>query len=221
MRYVWLACMISSAAFAETAELKRVPYSTFDRGLPAFGRLADGTVAARGMQLDAKMPSGAKRNAQFLVLFDPVSGCFQWLFGYGNPANRTTYLDDFSSGHNAIFAADHKLIVFSLSSPSLGVRESTEVADGIDDADTKSLRAAIDSASEYESGASEKHWRRISLLSLGLDFWAPKGSAAFGPAKILKVSREGSNWNVIIQAQWKSKIVLNDQYEIVKAEKTE
>jgi hypothetical protein len=114
------------------------------------------------------------------------------------------------------------LVVFSDSPPRLFVRESFSHADSLDEAETKALREATDELdydAEKRGTLGSKQWTTVSLLKLTMDFFLPKYSAGPSKAKLIGVSRREGNREILIEGQWKEKVVLNDKYEIVAMER--
>jgi hypothetical protein len=99
----------------------------------------------------------------------------------------------------------------------ISITESFEHADSLSDATVRALQSATLMLGEIErgtGGAYEKRFKEISLSALGPDFLSPKLSAAFGPIKLVGVSKLPSGWEILVEGQWKAKLTLNDKYEL-------
>lgn len=104
MRYVlWFVYAFAVCALGGGNQLKPIPSHSVTQAVRAFQLLTDGNteetkIQARSVMLDATMPSGAARKTNLFVLFDPVGGFYQWLFGVAYDIEQPTDFGMFNSG---------------------------------------------------------------------------------------------------------------------------
>ena len=90
----------------------------------------------------------------------------------------------------------------------------------MDDAENKAVRVARRSTTEFVRDiAPIPHTVLLRELANGL--WIAPNHADFGPLKILEVLRDEEHWNLLIEGQWKLRLVVNDSYELVRSQRVD
>jgi hypothetical protein len=203
--------------------LKPVPFTTSDHGIHASTKLGDATADGRELLVDATYPSGRNGKGGVFVLFDKASGFFIWYYReIGKNEPQSPGMVETFTSDSIPYVADDRLVVFLKRDSDISVRESFERADSLDDSMSRALKSAADLLGEIERGSQGSYYKSfkdVPLTPLGRDFLGPKLSAAFGPIKLLSVSKLPSGWDILVQGQWKAKLTLNDKYETTGWEK--
>jgi hypothetical protein len=223
MRFVFsiitILCVIAGSERGGNAQLRPISSRNTLNAIHAFGKAGAGVeIQASSVIVDARMPSGRRDRGELVVLFDTASGFFQWLFATSvadNPA-ESAYQAGFARGQMTAYVDQDGLSVFGTSTapPHLAVRQSRTRAQNVNDAEAQSLQDASGRLADYERG-DHADWSMISLLPLGMEFVTPSQRPVRTPIKILQVVKQDGNWEVIIQSQWKEKIILNDKFELI------
>lgn len=210
------ACFVCMGA-VEDLEVK--PFSRFNSTITAFNRLGEATVSTRYLLADKKLPNGKTHTYGMLVIADNSTGRFQWILAEP-PLDVPEGLihHAFEIGAMVAHTSPAGVVVFSLNAGRLDILDATADARDIDEAETKALRAAAQ-APAGELGGMSPRWRTVVLGGLERDFWSQPFHANFGPLKILMVSRQDDTISIVIEGQWKERITLDSNYQLLRMEK--
>jgi hypothetical protein len=107
--------------------------------------------------------------------------------------------------------------LFRCGSRRLDIYESTESADSVDDAEAKSLKAAIDQLGEIEALRYRPSTRSIDLgARMGAGFLAPPFSeTSIGPVEIESIRWSEGKWELMLKGQWTARIQLDADYQFM------
>jgi hypothetical protein len=213
VRFIIVLCMGTICSMAQQAELRPAPNGRWADSLTATSPVGQTLLAVREVSLEGQYPDGRPVKSGLLILFDPVSHYFAWeqALGWERPSG-------FRKGLLAASAAGDRMTVFRVlpGSEMIYVQESTEKAHTLDDAEAKAIEAARRRLGTPQS-RQWYGWREVSLIKwLERNFFIPRYSAAPSfPIEILSVASRDGKWEVVLKAQWKERITMNDKYEVL------
>ena len=213
--------LVSTALFcaAQPRKVQPVAFTKSDKAVAAASRDGEILLLGREQMVEVVYPSGRKPRPEVLVLFDRRSGLFLWEFGEPGDRHQSPRIADaFGRGGMLAYVDAHLLVTLRLlenAIPSILIHESSETADGIDAAESKSLEQVADNIPKLASGEHWKTYHEISLRSVDREFLGPKFSVVNGPIKLLSVSRTSKGWEIVIKGQWTEKLVLDEQFSLV------
>jgi hypothetical protein len=221
--------LILAVIVARAAELKPVPFTRYDHAIEAATKTGKSLLATRELMVDAAYPSGKLGRGDLFVIFDKVSGFFYWQLS-NRPANDSTLrITEQFSNQGRAYVADDRIVVFlggGLMQWAVGIRESSRRAASLEDAEDSALREAKEHMAEIEAGSLWKYFKTQQvMLPLPNDFFVPKYSPMVGTSKLIEVSRQGANWELILEGvwnrpgQWKAKVILDDKYQPISWER--
>lgn len=177
-------------------------------------------LEAREVDIDATMASGRLRKAEMLVLFDPTSGLFGWLFGIqtGNGPGGEAAL--FELQQMAVYANRDVLTLFHLTAPTLNLTRFRKRAETVEDAVSKALEEAPAALQGYEARVRPHVWEKVSLAPALEDaFWRFPLSAVNTLARLQMIEQAGPGWAITIKCEWVARVVLSDKLEVLSVTK--
>jgi hypothetical protein len=228
-------CLLCLCAMPASGQLVPRGYST-DHLLRGVGEVDSGNAKAtarlqvREVWLNARMPNGHSEGGSLLVLFDPERKLFQWRLVTGQLApgqvrrptpGESALPPEFEVGARMAYVTRDAFVTFTIMPSCLYVFESRDRADNLNEATTASLKAAEASLPEYAThGPSYGKAVDLSPQLMLSFFQGPEGAGSasvpvIGGARIVDVSRQNGEWKIVVQGQWKEKIVLNDKFELI------
>jgi hypothetical protein len=219
--FVAALLVLRPAAIGQTAvagELKPVAFTRSDHAIQATTKSGDTLLAAREMLVDVIYPSGKTAKGDLFVLFDQATGLSYWQYWVVRPDSVKLRIAADFSNESRVYLAGDRLVVFLGRDQSVYIHESSRHADSLEDAESKASQEVTDRLGEIERDALGKDERQVTL-PLPREFFAPKYSAAPGRAKLTRVSRQGSSWELTVQGQWTAKVTLNEKYEVTATER--
>lgn len=219
MRYELLVLILAAClCHAESRKVQPVAFTKSDKAVPADSKIGKVFLQGREQMVEVVYPSGREPRPEVLVLFDRGSGVFLWEYVEPGDRHQTPGIADaFGRGYGIAYADEHRLLTFTIKSgPSpIFIHESSETADGLDDAESMALQQVADNIAKLASGEHWKTYHEVSLRSLEREFLGPKFSAVNGPIKLVGVSRTSKGWEIVIKGQWTEKLVLDEQFNLV------
>lgn len=236
MRIAMIALIVSTlpaTAMSDAGDLKPIASARTEEVISAFGPVGRMLVPAREILVEGRYPDGKATAGNLLILFDPSSGYFVWSCqtswvspeprGGGRPAglHKLHLIEEAKHDRMAIYADKDRLTGFSLMAypRDVYIRQLTQKASNIYDAENRGLREATDLLSSLEHNYWYG-WNTVSLHeALGREFFARKDSVLIGGASFLEVGYRMQNWVITLQAQWRARIVISDKYELTKIDR--
>jgi hypothetical protein len=189
-------------------------------------------IEAREVTLLATYPSGKEEPAKLAVLFEPKSHLYLWEFFSAPRFGKFEDLRvlDNMTWNSAIAIGNNRLVYFAMPS-DMFVRDATERAADMDDAERRALHEsdmqlatfAIDPAPQMKTIS---FGREIMAISLALDpsgrtsFLAPPNRSDPGPYPVhVQAAYIDGKWEVLLEAQFKVKVVLDNNYQVLNVER--
>lgn len=221
-----ISMILSLAATATAAgmlpSVTPLPTTRRDIAVPATTDAGEGAVNARVEDVEYRYASGRTGRTGFLVLFDSGTGRFTW--DLRMPTDALQMLDTFKRC-TLLYSLPDRLVSFTFDH-AIVVRESSEKASSVNDAESRSLQAAAQWLASLESDPREivpprvirvhkdpRAVAQIDLRTIANDFTLAPGSEAYGgPVTLRSVSRQGETWILIVEARWKVRITLDREY---------
>ena len=115
------------------------PVTRNDRTLPAVAGYGQIYVTARDMTADVDFPSGRSGKGRLFIIFDSSSGFFLETFHWEPNAYPQLFLIDHVGSLYRIGVAPDRLLAVNFAY-GVGISESSEKAQNLDDAEAKSLK---------------------------------------------------------------------------------
>lgn len=222
VRRVLLSAALSCAA--ASAQPRLTPVSRTDTALPATTAHGNRVVTARELLLDAFDKALKLPKVAVLVIFDSATGFFSYEADEVPPSSgERSALARTAADHGVIFVTEESMVRFIPLGSALSIKTSTLKARDVGDAEQKVLQILGDHVGDPKQFRSWM-WSsqvRLPLSELGLDFFLPKFASIFAPTRLLAVSHREGAWELILENQWKAKVVLNDKFEIVETTRLE
>jgi hypothetical protein len=181
-------------------------------------------ISVREALVTGKRADGGRVRGNLVVVFNPATNLFVWDFAAVPDEVKALYqIDEIEARRRLVYADSTRLALFTVTVPPIDVylREASERAANADDADAKALRRASE---QYESMRSDYMYgrRKVSLFKdLGYPFITPEHDVMSSRAKFNSVALIGGNWELVIEGQWKERIVLNDEFKLLGHERVE
>jgi hypothetical protein len=94
----------------------------------------------------------------------------------------------------------------------------------LNNAETKVLeyvRANMDSLRGKDLPQWTTIWLGKAMGPYWSDFVCPKDSATTGPVRLIDVSQKGGNFELLIEGQWKERVVLSRNFELLNFERAQ
>lgn len=199
--------------------LSPIANTRHEREVTAKSDGGDITIAHREMYVDILPHDGAPRKGALLVIFDAASG--QYLYEW-HPVPIDEQKLTISSGYGSravTYVARDRIIVFGFSQPSLLVHESFAKASSMDEAELGALWSANGG---FQPKSNRKPDNRL-VVELGLLVGQGKLPQGFfqtchmcanpPPARMVSVERKGVTWEIVLQGQWREKLILDEKYQ--------
>lgn len=208
------------ATMAQTSELRPVAAGRADQTISAYTPVGRMVLPAREVLVEGKYPDGKPLLGNLLIFFDPSTGRFLWDCSTYHapleyrgvpgrlPEHRPLMTDMTRRNGLVVYADSTRLTAFGALPHDISTRESRQKAESLNEAENKALRDASDQLSAAEHNGAYG-WKSISLQEhLSRGFFAPKGSAAPGGFVFSDVARDDDRWEIMLQGQWRVKVVL-------------
>ena len=166
-------------------------------------------ISVRLMELDAKYPNGKTGKGTICVLYDRNTGLYlwdflMWLVKYPIPPSEEHFVYK-----GKVFVANNQIVHFR---PESYV-QSSDVANSLEEALTKSVTAATSTLQRGESALIFP--RKRSQWRFPPDFFVPPhNSKGIRPA-IIDVQMKNSQWQLTVQGVWKEIVTLDDKFQFV------
>lgn len=177
---------------------------------------AAGSVAAAAeMAVDLQLPSGRAEAGYLVGVYEPKTRAFWWLYEMRNPSAASGPLERLKE-RTPFHLVDSKLVAFVTNGRFLGIRESTERANSLQDG-MDAARASLNASLPQLEAGTKEWYVAVDLASLGRDFFVLAGSAAtLNPPAIKSVSRSGAQWTVTLEGPNRDTavVVLDDKYSV-------
>ena len=114
---------------------------------------------------------------------------------------------------------DRLVQISPIADPSLSILESAQRAGTLAEAEAKTLHAVAERLPSLENSAARPDEIVIVTLPLNRDFFAPRPSAGPQWAKVFQASRTEGKWEIIVEGQWRAKVLLDDRYKVLATER--
>jgi hypothetical protein len=187
-------------------------------------------IEAREVTLSATYPSGKDEPAKLAVLFEPKSHLYLWEF-YSAPRfgkfEDLRVLDNMT-WNSAYGIGNGRLVDFAMPG-EMSVRDSTERAADMDDAERRALHESDLQLATFDTAPQMKTilvGKKIATTDLALDpsgrtsFLAPPNRSDPGPYPVhVQAAYIDGKWEVLLEAQFKVKVVLDNNYQVLKVER--
>ncbi len=221
---------LSGVMLGQLGELKPIPSARMDRAIPALTPIGRMLIPAREILVEGTYPDGKPLLGNLLIRFDPSTGyflldCSIYIapFEYRGiegrlPPHKLSMIDGRQKypGSTVVYADKDSLTAFDAVVNRILIREATQKANSLDDAENKAFRQALNQLGILEHDGAYG-FQRVSLWEkLGRDFFAPKDSVLIGGFSFLDVVRKDGGWDILLKGQWKEQLTLDDKYEVVK-----
>lgn len=226
MKHIFLILTLISSVAAAIGELRVADSTTRKDLLQVTGEGGLGPIEAREFHVTALYPSGKEALQALLVLFDPRSHFYIWTLSWARSKPAEPDPLEYLASRSAIAVGNGRMVWFRMGQPSLFVRESSQQASDLDDAGQRSLREATLQLPMLEHNAARqdfevnigKELATIGRASNG-DFFAPpkRVDPTIFPIHV-EAAYTGGKWEIILEANLKAKVVLNDRFELMKVE---
>ena len=189
-----------------------------DRSIPAFTDYGgSATLDGRQLWLEVHYQDGSVGGGELLILFDRGSNVYWWQFEESSivvPREQASYrqFDAISSGEIKVYAGRKKIIAFE---GSLAIRESSEHADSLDDAEHKAFRSAQQWASPPLE-ARKSQFIGVGILRVIGSSIIVKPNEVFVSAnlRLTSIARREGEWVLIYSGHWTARVILDDEFEI-------
>jgi hypothetical protein len=215
--YVLPLWAISAHSLVAAGQIRPINSTRQDRALSASTSGGEAGALARQMQADIQFPSGRAAKGSLFILFDPMYHHYYWSLIWAPEDSRSAPRVGGLGPESKIYSAQARLVLFSCGSGRLEIYESTESADSVDDAETKSLKAATDQLGEIEALRYRPSTRSINLgARMGAGFLVPPFSeTSIGPVEIESIKWSEGKWELVLKGQWTARIQLDADYQLV------
>jgi hypothetical protein len=199
MQSMLMAAALVASTMAATPGVRPVTSSRNTRALTAVNDSGQTYLAAREMQVDLDFPSGKSGKGKLFLLFEPSTGLFLHTYGWErNEYPAIAWIDDIET-HSLVGVSADRLVIVN----TLGIRESTEKAASLDDAEAKSLKWMNEHLLDVEARLPGN----VRVASLQLDSSGfPKGffreyNVMPGlPLKLVDMVRQGNGWDLTLES---------------------
>jgi hypothetical protein len=217
---------------AQTGNLKSLS-ARMDRGISAHTASGPVVIPARELLVEGAYPDGKPLLGSLLLFFDPTSGYYLW--------ECSTYVAPFEHRSVPGRLPEHKLYllnaldkyptrqvvhlgpdgiaVFAAVIVDLRVRQSSQIAMNMGDAESEAIREATGQLQLLEGGQAYG-WNSIRLSDkLGREFFGPKDSVVPLGFTIADVARKYKGWELVLKGEWKERLILTNRLDIASVER--
>ena len=212
-----------SRAKAAADEISIRRGTTVDRLTMAPTERAPTEVLFREVHITFTVSSGRRINGELLIALDIDSHQFWWILRNDGDTEPTLAAADWFVSHSGIFIDRAKVVVFWNPWPGqiFVLERRGLLANNLDDAQQQALAAIQQHPDEFGPGGTRFGLLRaeISLPQLRIpsEFWREKYQSApvMERTKIVSVSKEGSQWRLVLRDHWDQEVILDDTYKFV------
>jgi hypothetical protein len=211
-----------------------VGFSRSTHAIHAFSPSGDVTLQASRQKLDVQYPHGRKERGDMLVVYDPQNGRYLWRYQPGEARfPDASFLHAFEAGDEAVYATPSALWDFRMNA-ELNIKEETERAGGLDDAERLSIEEIKRGLPTCEGMGFHADATRVALYKLlysatGMDFaCAPVAPPMLSDSgcgwqvkSIVSVGREGENWRLVLRNRWDQEVILDSKFGLVSTKRLE
>ena len=172
-------------------------------------------IDAQETSVDGKGADGRALFGSLLVLFDPDSKYYLWnLTTSTTPEDRIQFPKDYLYKDYLYFDGNHMVVFRASPTRGFDARQIADRANSLEEAEQQ----AINSANSQFPADLLGGWSRISLATLGSEFFQEKYSAALPLiSRIVSVSKIDANWEIFIENRGKAKVILDKDFKLLSA----
>ena len=178
------------------------------------------TAVAAESAVDLQLPGGRTEAGYLVGVYEPKTRAFWWLYEMRNPSVASGPLERMKQ-RMPFHLVDSTLVSFVTNGRFLGIRESTQRADSLQDG-MNTARASLNAILRDLEAGTKEWYVAVDLSSLGREFFALRGSpATLDPPAITSVSRSGAQWTVTLDGPNRDTavVVLDDKYSLISSRK--
>lgn len=211
-----LMVIMAAAALRAAPGIRTVMGSSSDRALPVATELGRSYTSAREMRVDLDFPSGKSAKGTLSIFFEPSTGYFFRFFQWDASDYPKGMLADATLAATWLGVSADRLLIFTHTSPLLIIRESSDKAGSIGEAESNSLAWAARHLVDIESWTKEYRTRYVDLRGLAdLPGFLPLNYQSPGvPISILDIVWARGSWELTVQSQWKAKVLLEEKFNL-------
>ncbi|HEV1284953.1 MAG TPA: hypothetical protein VNU44_06565 [Bryobacteraceae bacterium] len=216
------AFLLLCASLSAEQSVSKVAFTESQDVIQAFSPSGEITLPVIRVQLEIHHASGKSERGDLVVVHDPVSGHYFWLYTRPNNAGDTaswlTVLK-MKSGGAAVYAASGGLAFFNMAG-DLFAQERRVSAPTLEGAESSSIEEIRRGLAEFELNGYDPGLTWVHLFrAIGREFaCAPDDEGAyciFGARKFVSIAREGNNWLLIARNRWDQEIILDSKFSLV------
>lgn len=196
----------------------------FDRGVSTASSRGPITATVRSLDADVTYVNGKSALGYVAILYEPSSRAYLWMYREVAPAKVATgerphlrHPNEFMRGWTAVIS-DQRIVLFSADAFGVSVLESPpEAATDLGDAERRAFLAARSQLRLLAVGGGPIPIR--PRIELPKEFSFPPFSPMPKSMKLSSVTRVGTTWELVLECQWREKVVLDDRYRMVSHQK--
>jgi hypothetical protein len=221
MKAILLLCVLAVGARGAIGELRVTTTSTWNDILRVSTPEGIVPLQARELHVKVRYPSGKEGAVELFVFYEPQSHLYLWSYQFSEVPEVADPMERYCSSV-ALSIADGRMTLFSMGS-DLFIRQFSQKASSLDDAQQRTLVDATTRLSNMKRETDDFHplrWVEIGK-QLSRDFYFAPDQVAppLERPRVLQSSYSDGAWQVILQGQWKARVTLTKNYDLVKVER--
>jgi len=179
------------------------------------------TLPAVRSWLDIRFANGKTQRGDLVVLYDPETKHYLWLFAPENPG-KLGFLPDLQLGAMGVYSSPAGMVMFCMPT-DLSVREFTKSASSLDEAEQLSIAEIESRLPTFEGNGFATDGTDLSVIQqIGREFACPPfGDADFRPVcgfhaeRFASIQREEGLWRLVVETRLRQEIVLDSKFQFV------
>lgn len=223
MRTTALLLAISCLPLIAEQSVSKVPFTESRHAIRAFSALGDVTIPVIRTQLEIRYPGGKAERGDLVVVDDSATGHYFWRYTpLRQPNDDTSFLKGLQYGAEAVFVSADAIVDFYLPG-QLYVQEHRERARTLEAAEDAAIDEIRRGLPFFERNGYHTETKGVAIGNGIAEGFAcptfPPSSICLSVTKFASISRQGDNWQIVIQNRWDQEVILDSKFNFVSTKR--